>query len=133
MNPLCKPKSEHFVLFFSPLNRFRIYRILINPLCKWKASIYDATFIFYPKSLSKLKFLLKYKSNAYTLLSHSVGMTGFEPATTRPPAVYANRTAPHPESSGKNSEFKKLGKQELANLSLPKLLTNIMAVQPAVQ
>ncbi len=23
-------------------------------------------------------------------------MTGFEPATTRPPAVYANRTAPHP-------------------------------------
>ena len=25
-----------------------------------------------------------------------VGMTGFEPATTRPPAVYANRTAPHP-------------------------------------
>ena len=24
-------------------------------------------------------------------------MTGFEPATTRPPAVYANRTAPHPE------------------------------------
>ena len=26
-----------------------------------------------------------------------VGMTGFEPATTRPPAVYANRTAPHPD------------------------------------
>ena len=25
-----------------------------------------------------------------------VGMTGFEPATSRPPAVYANRTAPHP-------------------------------------
>lgn len=24
-------------------------------------------------------------------------MTGFEPATTRPPDVYANRTAPHPE------------------------------------
>jgi hypothetical protein len=24
-------------------------------------------------------------------------MTGFEPATPRPPAVYANRTAPHPE------------------------------------
>ena len=26
-----------------------------------------------------------------------VGVTGFEPATTRPPDVYANRTAPHPE------------------------------------
>ena len=26
-----------------------------------------------------------------------VGMTGIEPATSRPPAVRANRTAPHPE------------------------------------
>tara|TARA_Y100001949_G_scaffold174497_1_gene182074 strand:+ start:628 stop:744 length:117 start_codon:yes stop_codon:yes gene_type:complete len=25
-----------------------------------------------------------------------VGMTGFEPATPRPPAVCANRTTPHP-------------------------------------
>lgn len=25
-------------------------------------------------------------------------MTGFEPVTTRPPAVYANWTAPHPEN-----------------------------------
>ncbi len=32
-----------------------------------------------------------------SLETHLVGMTGFEPATTRPPAVYANRTAPHPE------------------------------------
>jgi hypothetical protein len=31
------------------------------------------------------------------ILKSFVGMTGFEPATTRPPAVYANRTAPHPE------------------------------------
>ena len=31
-----------------------------------------------------------------------VGMTGFEPATTRPPAVYANRTAPHPDFGGAN-------------------------------
>ena len=29
--------------------------------------------------------------------TYFVGMTGFEPATTRPPAVYANRTAPHPD------------------------------------
>ncbi len=31
-------------------------------------------------------------------------MTGFEPATSRPPAVYANQTAPHPEC---NDETKK--------------------------
>tara|TARA_B100001093_G_scaffold482358_1_gene513935 strand:+ start:323 stop:439 length:117 start_codon:yes stop_codon:yes gene_type:complete len=29
-------------------------------------------------------------------MSNFVGMTGFEPATPRPPAVCANRTAPHP-------------------------------------
>ncbi len=37
----------------------------------------------------------------YSIISidiYLVGMTGFEPATTRPPAVYANRTAPHPEN-----------------------------------
>ena len=28
----------------------------------------------------------------------SVGMTGFEPATTRPPDVYSNRAELHPES-----------------------------------
>ena len=27
----------------------------------------------------------------------SVGMTGFEPATSRPPDVYSNRTELHPE------------------------------------
>ena len=32
--------------------------------------------------------------NRFVLL---VGMTGFEPATTRPPDVYANRAAPHPD------------------------------------
>ena len=62
------------------------------------------------------------------MLSHSVGMTGFEPATTRPPAVYANRTAPHPELCGKNSEFKMLGKQDLAILYLRISLIIIMAV-----
>ncbi len=34
-----------------------------------------------------------------------VGMTGFEPATTRPPAVYANRTAPHPENGLQKYKF----------------------------
>ena len=28
---------------------------------------------------------------------YSVGMTGFEPATSRPPDVYSNRTELHPE------------------------------------
>lgn len=31
--------------------------------------------------------------NAFT----NVGMTGFEPATSRPPDVYSNRTELHPE------------------------------------
>ena len=29
----------------------------------------------------------------------SVGMTGFEPATTRPPDVYSNRAELHPEGN----------------------------------
>ena len=29
-----------------------------------------------------------------------VGMTGFEPATSRPPDVYSNRTELHPELCG---------------------------------
>ena len=41
---------------------------------------------------------IKEKSDVKTPLFFLVGMTGFEPATTRPPAVYANRTAPHPEN-----------------------------------
>ena len=36
------------------------------------------------------------KSEELLIDKYFVGMTGFEPATTRPPAVYANRTAPHP-------------------------------------
>tara|TARA_B100001109_G_scaffold191175_1_gene157787 strand:+ start:1659 stop:1775 length:117 start_codon:yes stop_codon:yes gene_type:complete len=32
-------------------------------------------------------------------LLKKVGMTGFEPATPRPPAVCANRAAPHPEGA----------------------------------
>ncbi len=35
-------------------------------------------------------------------------MTGFEPATTRPPAVYANRTAPHPEKLMANIIIKRI-------------------------
>ena len=31
--------------------------------------------------------------------SYRVGMTGFEPATSRPPDVYSNRTELHPEFS----------------------------------
>ena len=34
-----------------------------------------------------------------------VGMTGFEPATPRPPGVCANRAAPHPETECKNKEI----------------------------
>ena len=34
--------------------------------------------------------------NAYD----GVGMTGFEPATSRPPDVYSNRTELHPELCG---------------------------------
>ena len=30
------------------------------------------------------------------IIAKKVGMTGFEPATPRPPAVCANRTTPHP-------------------------------------
>ena len=33
------------------------------------------------------------------LASYQVGMTGFEPATTRPPDEYSNRTELHPECS----------------------------------
>ena len=33
------------------------------------------------------------------LALHSVGMTGFEPATTRPPDEYSNRAELHPECS----------------------------------
>ena len=33
------------------------------------------------------------------LLIFSVGMTGFEPATTRPPDVYSNRTELRPDSA----------------------------------
>ena len=33
------------------------------------------------------------------LIRFFVGMTGFEPATTRPPDVYSNRAELHPESS----------------------------------
>ena len=32
-----------------------------------------------------------------------VGMTGFEPATTRPPDVYSNRAELHPEFNAKTS------------------------------
>ena len=32
-----------------------------------------------------------------SMLSLRVGMTGFEPATSRPPDVYSNRTELHPE------------------------------------
>ena len=34
-----------------------------------------------------------------------VGMTGFEPATTRPPDAYSNRAELHPESECKSSPF----------------------------
>ena len=41
----------------------------------------------------------------------SVGVTGFEPATTRPPDVYSNRTELRPDSFGKRATPFALGLQ----------------------
>ena len=41
----------------------------------------------------------------------SVGVTGFEPATTRPPDVYSNRTELRPDSFGKRAKPFALGLQ----------------------
>ncbi len=43
-------------------------------------------------TLERKKRQLNYSITAF------VGMTGFEPATTRPPHAYSNRTELHPES-----------------------------------
>ena len=40
-----------------------------------------------------------------------VGVTGFEPATTRPPDVYSNRTELRPDSFGKRAKPFALGLQ----------------------
>ena len=45
--------------------------------------------------------------NAFRL----VGVTGFEPATTRPPDVYSNRTELRPDSFGKRAKPFALGLQ----------------------
>ena len=39
----------------------------------------------------------------------SVGVTGFEPATTRPPDVYSNRTELRPDSARKKAETSRFG------------------------
>ena len=41
----------------------------------------------------------------------SVGVTGFEPATTRPPDVYSTRTELRPDSFGKRAKPFALGLQ----------------------
>ena len=38
------------------------------------------------------------QKKAHQKTSFKVGMTGFEPATPRPPDVYSNRTELHPEN-----------------------------------
>lgn len=42
---------------------------------------------------------MRVEVDSLLLASHSVGMTGFEPATTRPPDEYSNRAELHPECS----------------------------------
>ncbi len=37
---------------------------------------------------------------------HLVGVAGFEPAATRPPDVYSNRTELHPDSGGDSLSVK---------------------------
>ena len=52
------------------------------------------------KTFYGFKLIIKTKSLDSRLIIKafsSVGMTGFEPATTRPPDVYSNRAELHPE------------------------------------
>ena len=42
---------------------------------------------------------MRVEVDSLLLTSYSVGMTGFEPATTRPPDEYSNRAELHPECS----------------------------------
>ena len=39
---------------------------------------------------------MRVEVDSLLLALYSVGMTGFEPATTRPPDVYSNRAELHP-------------------------------------
>ena len=48
-------------------------------------------------TLLKKKETKKQLFIAEQLLNNSVGVTGFEPATTRPPDAYSNRAELHPE------------------------------------
>ena len=50
------------------------------------------------------------KKQRFHVAFHLVGMTGFEPATPRPPGVCANRAAPHPETDCKNNEYRPFNK-----------------------
>ena len=44
-------------------------------------------------------------------ISVLVGVTGFEPATTRPPDVYANRTALHPDLLLRERKYRQMLKK----------------------
>ena len=57
-------------------------------------------FLLFAAGLHATQQQQKKQQNFSVLLSAQfVGMTGFEPATTRPPDVYSNRAELHPESS----------------------------------
>ena len=47
---------------------------------------------------SHREWYVKGGEQAFCLLSAFVGMTGFEPATSRPPDAHSNRTELHPEA-----------------------------------
>ena len=55
----------------------------------------------------KRKFLTRSKKDFKLIYQNLVfvGMTGFEPATPRPPDVYSNRTELHPENNIKNNVY----------------------------
>jgi hypothetical protein len=50
-------------------------------------------------SLSMDKYLKLFFHYKYLVRKNVVGMTGFEPATSRPPDVHSNRAELHPEIS----------------------------------
>ena len=86
-------------LFLFPLNfENRIWIILINPHWKWKSEGRRPPYFLFPLNFENRIWIIpmnphwKWKSEGRRLpyfCFHSILKTGFEPATTRPPAVYA--------------------------------------------
>ncbi len=90
---------------FGTLSIPKTYQDLQNPKQPFAANGKEklAPFLFCSRSLTKTTFLTISETKKVICLSKSlfrlVGMTGFEPATTRPPAVYATRLRHIPELS----------------------------------